>query len=168
MRSIRDLVGREMKWHRTRLFPAAYELRMGDDVLANLAWEGVFGSAALATTADGSWVFRRPRPFTFQLRIEDAATGTVLGRYSPGFPGELRFADDSLFRFGRLGLVGPLRVLREDGGTLVKFSKRLVPGGGPVILEAAAMAEPRIALLTTFGFYLLTLKRRRAARSSSG
>ena len=38
MLSIRNAVGKELKWHRTSLLPAAYELRMGEDVLATLAW----------------------------------------------------------------------------------------------------------------------------------
>ena len=169
MKPIGESIGREMRWRRTRFLPAAYELRLDEQVLATLEWNGMFGSLARAQTARGSWHFRRAAPFSWARDIEDATTGTTLGRYTPRMGlGVLDLADGSSYRIGRDRLFGPLKVWREDRGLLITFSKRPVPGGGPVMLEAAASAEPRIDLLATFGFYLLTVKRRRAARSSGG
>ena len=60
MSSIRESIGREMRWRRTRLLPAAFELRAGDAVIATLEWPGLFSRSAIATSGDGRWRFRRP------------------------------------------------------------------------------------------------------------
>jgi hypothetical protein len=168
LKTIRESIGRPMRWRRTRLLPAAFVLRIGDEALATLAWHGLFGRSARAAAAEGEWSFRRSSLFSWSVLIEDAATGAELGRYSPGArAGTLRLADDTAYRIGRDGLFGPLRVWRENGGTLITFSRRPLFGSA-MQLEAAASAEPWLGLLSAFAFYLLVLRRRRAASSSGG
>lgn len=153
-----------MRWKRTRVIPAAYELRMEGETLATLAWPKLFSRAAEAASAEGCWRFRRPSLFSLAVVVDNAATGTEAGRYSPGpRGGTLRLADGSAYRVGRDGLLGPLTVWRQDGGRLLCFSRLLL--GNSMTLEAAASAEPRLGLLATFAFYLLVLRRRRASRS---
>lgn len=167
MRPLRELIGREMRWKRTRLLPAAYELRMDDETLAALEWREIFSRAALATCAEGTWRFRRSSLISLVVLLIDAGTGTEAGRYSPGpRGGTLRLADGSTYRVGRDGFFGPLTVWRQDGGRLLHFSRLLM--GRDMQLDASASAEPRLGLLATFAFYLLVLRRRRAANSGGG
>jgi hypothetical protein len=167
---IRESIGRAMRWRRTRLLPAAFELRAGEETLATLEWPGLFSRSAIATSGGGRWRFRRPSLFSLSVDVEDTESGARIASYSPApLRGTLRFADGRAFRIGRDSLFGRLKAWREDGGELLSFPRRLTfGGGGPVQIEAAATAEAGLDLLVAFAFYVLTLRRRRAARSSGG
>lgn len=54
-----DLVGHELKWIQPHAMKMEYELRAGDLVAAALRFRSSFGSFATATSADGSWTFKR-------------------------------------------------------------------------------------------------------------
>lgn len=170
MSSMREFVGREMRWRRTRLLPAAFELRAGDAVIATLEWPGLFSRNAIATSGGGRWHFRRPAPFSLAVDVEDATSGERIASYAPApLRSTLHFTDGRAFRIGREHLFGPLTAWREDGGELLSFPRRLtIGGGGPMQIEAAAAAESALDILATFAFYVLTLRRRRASRSGGG
>lgn len=170
MRPIREQVGREMRWRRTRFIPRAFELRAGDEVLASLTWPKLIGRQAIATAAEGEWRFRRASLFSLRVVLEDAATGAQVGEYSSApLSGTLRLSDGREYGVGRDSLFGRFRLRRASGGEIAWFPRRpAFTGGGPMQLEAAASAEPQLGLLTTFAFFLLTLRRRRAAASSGG
>jgi len=170
MSSIRESIGREMRWHRTRLLPAAFELRAGDEMIATLEWPALFSRSAIATTGGARWRFRRPALLSLSVDVEDAESGARIASYAPApLRGTLRFADGRAFRIGRDHPFGTLKAWREDGGELLSFARRLtIRGGGPMRIEAAAAAESGLDVLVTFAFYVLTLRRRRAARSSGG
>jgi hypothetical protein len=170
MSSIKESIGREMRWRRTRLLPAAFELRTGDAVIATLEWPGLFSRSAIATSGAGRWRIRRPALFSIAVDVEDAESGERIASYAPALRrGILRFADGRAFKVGRDNLFGSLKAWREDGGELLSFPRRLtIGGGGPMQIEAAAAAEEGLDILATFAFYVLTMRRRRAARSSSG
>jgi hypothetical protein len=170
LRPIRESIGREMRWRRTRFLPSAFELRAGDDIIASLEWPGIFSRSAIAATGDARLRFRRPAMFSLSVIVEDADTGTPVARYSPTpLRGTLRFENGRVFHIGRENLLGRLKAWREDGGELLSFPKRLAIGGGGLMeIEASAAAEPELGVLATFAFYVLTLRRRRAASSSGG
>jgi len=170
MRQIRESIGREMRWRRTRFLPSAFELRVGDEPAATLDWPKLFSRSPVATAAEGRWRFRRNAPFSWTVTIEDADSGAPVGEYSPGpLAGTLQLADGRVFRVGRERLFGRLKLWRDNGGELMSFSRRpSIGGGGPMQIEGSASAEKDLGLLVTFAFFLLTLRRRRAAASSGG
>jgi hypothetical protein len=170
LKSIRESIGREMRWRRTRFLPPAFEMRVGDETAATLEWPKILSRSALAAAAEGRWRFRRGSAFSWTVTIEDAESGTQLGSYSPGpLRGLLRLEDGRAFRIGRDSLFGRLKVGRENAGELLSFSRRPAFGGGASLrVEASASGERDLGLLVTFAFFLLTLRRRRAAAASAG
>ena len=59
MMKLAELVGHELKWIQPHALKMDYELRAGDTVAATLRFRSSFGSFATATSADGSWTFKR-------------------------------------------------------------------------------------------------------------
>src|SRR5256885_383788 len=60
VRSIREVVGRELRWIRAGR-GHAYELRAGDEIVGSLRWE--HSSLASGETADERWTFNREGGF---------------------------------------------------------------------------------------------------------
>jgi len=59
MMKLAELVGHELKWIQPHALKMDYELRAEDTVAATLHFRSSFGSFATATSADGSWTFKR-------------------------------------------------------------------------------------------------------------
>ena len=59
MMKIPELIGRELQWVQPHALKMDYELHAGDTVAATLHFRSSFGSFATATSADGSWTFKR-------------------------------------------------------------------------------------------------------------
>ncbi len=59
MMKLAEFVGHELKWVQPHALKMEYELQAGDQVIATLRFRSSFGSFAAATSADGSWTFKR-------------------------------------------------------------------------------------------------------------
>lgn len=63
MMKITELIGHELKWIQPNALKMEYELYAGDQaagqIAATLQFRSSFGSFATATSADGSWTFKR-------------------------------------------------------------------------------------------------------------
>jgi hypothetical protein len=59
MLKITELTGHELKWVQPDAMKMEYELRDQDKVAATLHFRSSLGSFATATSADGSWTFKR-------------------------------------------------------------------------------------------------------------
>ena len=59
MRHLADVIHAHLRWEQPRVFDRAWDLRHGDETVATLAFRSAFGSFATATSADGSWTFKR-------------------------------------------------------------------------------------------------------------
>jgi hypothetical protein len=59
MMRLAEFVGHELKWVQPHALKMEYELRAGDMVVATLHFRSSFGSFAAATSADGTWTFKR-------------------------------------------------------------------------------------------------------------
>ena len=170
MKTIRESIGRDMRWRRRRFLPAAFELRIGDEPAATLEWPKLFSRNAIASAAEGRWRFRRGSVFSWTIRIDDADSGAPVASYTPRpLAGTLRLEDGRAFRIGREHVLGRLKAWRDNGGEILSFGREpSFAGGKSMKIEASASGEPDLALIVTFAFFLLTLRRRRAAASSGG
>lgn len=59
MMKLAKLAGQELKWVQPHASKMEYELRAGNAVAATLRFRSSFGSFATATSADGTWTFKR-------------------------------------------------------------------------------------------------------------
>ena len=59
MTRLSDVIHSDLHWVQPRVFDRAFELRHLDEIVATLSFRSAFGSFATATSADGSWTFKR-------------------------------------------------------------------------------------------------------------
>src|SRR5512146_2113843 len=78
MKKIHELIGRELKWTQPSAMKMEYELHAGDEVAATLHFRSSFGSFATATSADGSWTFKRVGFWQTQVTIRASGAATNL------------------------------------------------------------------------------------------
>jgi hypothetical protein len=172
MRSLTQVVGRELEWQRTAWLPPVYTLFAGTEAFARLESTSLFLPRVTAQSAEGTWRFRRPSLFSWRLLIEDAHTGSVVGEYL-GRPrgGRLRFTDGAEYRFSRVGFIPrTIRVAHGVGFEVVSVTWRWLAFRRVAVAEihGGGSGDPRLGLLTLLAFYVLLLRRRRAAAASSG
>jgi len=78
MMKLAELVGHELKWIQPHTLQMEYELRAGDMLAATLRFRSSFGSFATATSADGSWTFKRVGFWQPKVTIRSSGTETDL------------------------------------------------------------------------------------------
>lgn len=170
MKPIRSQVGRDLRWHRTRLFPTTYELRAGDEVVATLASRGWFHRNAEITVAEDRWLIRPPAFFSRSLLIERLADGQPVATYVGRFRGgDLTFASGERYTLSRQGLLPlAIRVQNETGSTILATHWKWPSfrTAGRVEIEGAGASDPHLGLLVALAFQVLLLRRRRARRNS--
>lgn len=172
MKSLRDVMGRELIWHRVRLAPARYELRVGDETLVVLDQPRLFGREVHVSANGGEWRIRRPRLFSRGLSIRNVAADSEAAEYRGGLRGgTLRTADGREYRITPAGILPrTLALSLATGSGVITVSWRFPPLGrvARTSIEPAGAAEPQLGLLAAIAFYVLLVRRRRAARSSAG
>ena len=78
MMKLAELVGHELKWIQPHAMKMEYELRTRDMVAATLRFRSSFGSFATATSADGTWTFKRVGFWQTRVTIRASETETDL------------------------------------------------------------------------------------------
>ena len=78
MMKMAELIGRELKWVQPHALKMEYELRAGEMLAATLHFRSSFGSFATATSADGSWTFKRVGFWQTRVTVRTSGTETDL------------------------------------------------------------------------------------------
>lgn len=81
MMKLAELVGHELKWIQPHALKMEYELRTGDMLAATLHFRSSFGSFATATSADGTWTFKRVGFWQTKVTIRAAESETDLATF---------------------------------------------------------------------------------------
>jgi hypothetical protein len=87
MQTVTDVLGTELAWTQPDAFRRVFELRAGDDLLATLTWQKLFGSLALAETAGAQWTFKREGFLSPRVTVRLAGSDEDLGTFKPGWTG---------------------------------------------------------------------------------
>jgi hypothetical protein len=82
MTKLTELIGYELKWTQPHAMKMDYELHAGDIVVATLRFRSSFGSFATATSADGSWTFKRVGFWQTKATIRASETETDLAVFN--------------------------------------------------------------------------------------
>lgn len=169
MSSLREFAGQELRWTRPHFFQSAYELRVGDEVLATVRRAGTFKTYDVAVAEGQQWTFRRAGSFwkswtaIYAGEVQDAnaqippvATYT---RVRGG--GQLTFSNGRSYNWtarSRWRSIWAWTGL--DGVPLLsmKTSKRLT-------IAPEAIYLPELPLLVLFAFHLMRIAEEQAAAS---
>lgn len=159
MKSLHELAGRELEWKQPHMSRREFELMEGDQVVATLAFRSLLGSFATATTADGSWTFKRVgfwKPHV-TVRVAGAENEVATFRnntWSAG--GTLTFPDGQALRASTNFWQSRYDFLNDADEPLVRYHgiRALLRHGATVEITAAGAKLRELPLLVTLGWYL--------------
>jgi hypothetical protein len=169
MKPISEAAGRPLRWHHLGWFKGDYELRAGDETVGTLSFPSLWSYMATATSAEGTWRFKRTGFWRPEIAVRVSGTDTdlaVFGYNSWKNGGSLEFRDGR--KFCIIGKSWGTRFEIRSDRDQVLLSLCASPWtGGSAELEVGAEAArlPELTLLLLFSWYLAVLTRDEAAGS---
>lgn len=161
MTPIRADLPAQLAWKQSPAQPRHYELRAGEDLIAELDFLKAFGTLARGRAGERSWTFKRAGFLSpiVTARVEGAGDDCAI--YHPNFSssqGQLRLADGRNFEL-RLGGVWSRQALLVDNERREVF--RIHLKGDPSLgstVEVRLPGTPEIELLLLLAWYVLVLQ----------
>lgn len=162
MLKITELIGQESRWTQPHALKMEYELRARDVIAMTLSFRSSFGSFATATSADGSWTFKRVGFLQTKATVRAAGTETDLAVFKNNtwrdggvlellsgrkYPANTNFWA-SRYEFKR-ETGEPLIRYKNIGGVLHLSSQVEIPGTAKEIAE--------MPWLPALGWYLMVM-----------
>lgn len=173
MQSLREAIGRELRWQPRGAFSHTYDLvdprTEGGEPYATLSWRPglLMGGPAEAASGDGYWSFRRLGLVRGRVLVTAEGSGQPLATVRRHWRrAVLRYEDGREFTWRPESLWSRVRRFEDANGTpVVRLRGALWPpaGSATVEIEASAAGEADRALLACLGWYLSLLERRRHA-----
>jgi hypothetical protein len=162
MKAMREASGQPLAWSHPGVLTRGYDLLAGDDVVATLRWEKIFGSLATAVTAEGSWTFKRGGFLSPRVTVRIAGAETDLASLKARWCGDgtLEFADGRRYRWTHAGFWRTEWFFAsESGDPLMRLTPKfaLLGHAADVKIEPAAASIPDLTLLLTLAWYLVVL-----------
>ena len=159
---IRANVLNGLEWRQPGAFSRAYELKSGDSVLAELAFQKVFGTLARAWTAESAWTFKRAGFLTPVVTVRVEGSPDDIATYHPNWTGNkgvLSLPGGEQLQFRTTNFWASEWALYDaQGGELVRFhNKGLLHHGASVEVSGQGKERADIALLLALGWYVLVL-----------
>jgi len=126
MMKMAELIGQELKWIQPHALKMEYELYVGNMVAATLRFRSSFGSFATATSADGSWTFKRVGFWQTKVTVRSSVAETDLAffknnTWSGG--GTLEFPDGRKYLANTNFWATQYEFKTEAGEALVSYKK---------------------------------------------
>lgn len=151
-----------LEWRQTGAWSRSYELRSGESSIGTLEFSSGFGSLAEARISGAAWSFKRTGFFHPKATARLLGSDQNLAEYEPGWSGHKGLI--TLAGGERLTLQitsfwgGGWALLTEAGQSLVRFQNRgIIRHGAGVDVDMDARHRHDLALLLTFGWYILVL-----------
>ena len=134
---MRKLTGSDaiLQWAQPQAKTRFFELRSGDDVVATLAWEKMFGTLATAQTAEKTWTFKRVGFFNPRVTVRSPGSEVDIAVFKPswGYGGTLE-VQGKTFTWKKLDFWGnKWGFTWQDGTVLLSFG---YAGGLGSLLQA--------------------------------
>jgi hypothetical protein len=170
MKLIRDVSATDLLWVQPQVFTRTWELRSGDEVVANLNWERMTGSLATATSADGQWTFKRTGFLNVRVHIRKAGSDQDIAVFYPKWTGSgtLELADGSRALWYSKGFFQAQWGWKTEQDTDImtfRSTAQLLKHGATLHVDPAGASRHDLSLLALFGFYLTVMISEDAAAS---
>lgn len=161
MKTIVEVIDRELKWVQPSAWKMEYELRASAELIATLRFRSSFGSLAMADSGDGCWTFKRVGFWQTKATVRRCGSETDIAvfkhnTWSGG--GTLEASAGRRFLVTTNVWQTNLEFQSETGETLVRFK----PGGfvhlsATVEIQAVASEVPELPLMVMLGWYLTVM-----------
>src|SRR5262245_39564144 len=121
----------------------------------------MFGSLAIAQSAEGSWTFKRTGFLNPQVTVRVAGSDAEIATFKPSWKGDgrVKMADGRRYRFVKLSFWSSEWAFdTDDGARIVHFQPKfaLLKQATDVTVGAGGQV-PELAMLTLLGWYLIVL-----------
>ena len=172
MKSVRDLVGCELKWVQPRALKREFELRDGEEVVATLGFRSLLGTFATAGTADGSWTFKRSGFWRTHVTVRPSGSDSEIAifrnsTWSGG--GTLDLPDGRHFP-ANTNFWGSTYEFKDAGGVpLVRYRRITGVLHGSCLVEVTPAAVPlgELPWLVPLGWYLAVMMQQDSAGAAA-
>lgn len=172
MKSIRALVGRELKWLQPHALKMEYELQDSGELAATLRFRSSLGSLATAESADGCWTFKRVGFWHTRatIRVCGAEPDIAVFRNKTwAHGGTLELADGRRYPVNSNFWMTEYEFTTEAGESLVKYRRvgGLLHLSSIVEIQPAAASLKELPWLVAFGWYLTIMMHMDAAAAGA-
>lgn len=179
MESIRNARNLTLYWAQPKSMQRSFVLHSAELEFASLEFQSAFGSLAIATTAEGSWSFKRMGFFNPRVTIRRSGEQAELGTYRPrwtGKEGTLSLSNGRDFGWRATNFWGTRYAFLDSAGDeLLWFKEGAEESRLANLLKIQAqvgiepfgwqLVEPE--LLVTLGWYLLILHHEDSAAAAA-
>jgi len=158
-----------LSWVKRGTWKSQFDLRAGDQPVAELAFNGTWRTVVTAQSEDGCWTFKDEGFFNRRTLVRRCGSDEVVATFFPGgwtSTGRLEMKSGARYHFKSR----PFRSLTEvrahpdDTTPLVTLrSEGFWRSRTRVELSASASSLPDVPLLVLFGYYFIVCQQRRAA-----
>jgi hypothetical protein len=164
---MRKLTGSDtnLQWAQPQAKTRFFELRSGNEVVATLSWEKLFGTLATAQTVEKTWTFKRVGFFNARVTVRSPGSEADIAMFKPswGYGGTLE-VQGRAYTWKKLDFWGNRWGFAwHDGTVLLSFGYAGGPGSF-LKLEGAVEISPGnistntdMPLLVTLGWYIMVL-----------
>jgi hypothetical protein len=162
MRSVRDLIGQELKWVQPKAMQMEYELRSAEEPVASLRFRSSFGSLATGECADGCWTFKRVGFWRTRATIRVCGTETDIAAFHNNTwtsGGTLEMPDGRILPANSNFWMTQYEFRTEGGETLVRYRRigGILHLSSEVEIRPAAASMPELPWLVILGWYLTVM-----------
>lgn len=167
--SLKAMNTQTLYWVQPKAMEKRFELRSADHQYAGLHFPSAFGSLATASTADGTWTYKRVGFFSTRITVRAEGSETDLAIYKPkwtGMQGTLETAAGQTYLWNTANFWGTRFQFTDANGTpLVNFHlgaddwklSNIFKTQARMEIDPGAVGVSDIPLLATIGFYLINL-----------
>ncbi len=179
MQPLSDHLDRELSWIQPKTSARAFELRVGDELLATLRFQSAFGSLAVADSSAGSWTFKRVGFFNPRVTVRVAGQEFDTAVYTPrwtGSDGKLAFANGRTYRWSVANFWSTkFQICDLDGEPLIGYHSGSEKPRLSDIFKTQAFVQvtprgrelPDLPLLVLVGWYLIILQHEDSAAAAA-
>ena len=150
------------RWLRSAQHPTAFSLLSGDSPVARLAWSRPTGSAAIATSAEGSWTLEHRGFLNPTVVVRAEGQRTPIARLTAHVNHHtIEVAGGSTYRLHRAGMLLPAWKVTSANGEEVLHIEPAAEGrnlvAGAVLPSASETARADLLVLVLLSWYFVVL-----------
>ena len=164
MRSISQLIDHTLTLVQPKWTKSSFELRFGDEMIAEITFPKAMSLRARITTAEGSWFLWREGFFKQRLlAIREGETDNAASGTADGWKG----TTEIIFKNGKKYIIKPnvwkslTEIRKETGEVMVTLRKEgTFHPTTKITMNRTASVTPDLPLLVLFGIYAVILQMR--------